>query len=45
MNQRFMPHLSNEEARAKFDEMINVTLEHNWVEVLELIHIGVAMFK
>jgi hypothetical protein len=45
MHGRFKPHLSQDQAVTEFDEMLKETLKAKWVEVVELIHIGVSKFK
>ena len=45
MEERFLPGLSNEEARAKFEEIINISVSASMAEFFEGVHRMAAMFK
>lgn len=46
MNQRFLPELSNEDARAKFTEIIDYSVNAAFFSnVLEIMHQGAVIIK
>ena len=45
MNERFLPHLSNEKARATFEKFIYESVNASFAEFMELGHRFAGMFK